>query len=50
MSRSKLCPTTADPVRALYQTVCVAVRMIVEIGFVPRRDGAVAFIDNPGWF
>lgn len=37
---------TADPSRSLYQTDCIATRLLMPIAFAKRRDSAVAFIDG----
>lgn len=42
-------PTTADPVRSMYQTAAIALRCILEIGFGKRRSNAVAYLDDPTW-
>jgi hypothetical protein len=42
-------PTTADPVRSLWQTASVAARVIHEIDFVKRRSTAVAYLDGASW-
>jgi hypothetical protein len=39
-------PTTADPVRSMWQTDSVALRLLLDIGFGARRSGAVAFMDG----
>ena len=36
----------ADPVRSLYQTDAIAVRMILPVAFAKRRAGAVAVMNN----
>lgn len=41
--------TVAAPIRSLYQTDSVAVRLIGDIGFAKRRSNAVAFVDPTGW-
>jgi hypothetical protein len=38
--------TTADPVTSLYQQDRVALRMILDCGFVKRRTNSVAFMDS----
>jgi hypothetical protein len=43
-------PTTADPVRSLWQTASAALRVIHELDFVKRRTGAVAFSDGVAWW
>ncbi|MFM9859269.1 phage major capsid protein [Pseudoxanthobacter sp. M-2] len=42
-------PTTADPVRSIYQTDGIAIRIIAEIAFAKRRSDAVAFINDASW-
>ncbi len=42
-------PTTADPVRSLWQTAAVATRLSLPIAFATRRTGAVVFADNLQW-
>lgn len=42
-------PTTADPVRSMFQTDGIAIRIIAEIAFAKRRADAVAYIDNASW-
>ncbi|MFT4115598.1 phage major capsid protein [Bradyrhizobium sp.] len=42
-------PTTADPVRSLWQTATVAVRIIHELAFAKRRSTAVAYLDGATW-
>lgn len=42
-------PTTADPVRSLWQTATIAVRVIHELAFAKRRSTAVAFLDGATW-
>lgn len=39
-------PTVADPARSLWQTDAIAVRLIADVAFAPRRNGAVAWIDG----
>lgn len=34
----------ADPVRSMFQTACLALRMIVDVGYAKRRAGAVAML------
>jgi hypothetical protein len=41
--------TVAAPVRSLFQTDSVGLRVISQIAFAKRRSGAVAFLDNPTW-
>ncbi|WP_420564154.1 phage major capsid protein [Thalassobaculum sp.] len=42
-------PTTAAPVRSLWQTASVAARVIHEIAFAKRRTNAVAFVEGATW-
>jgi HK97 family phage major capsid protein/HK97 family phage prohead protease len=42
-------PTTADPVRSLWQTGTIGVRMMMDIGWTMRRSGMVAWIDGTSW-
>jgi hypothetical protein len=42
-------PTTADPVRSLWQTDAIALRAIIDVSYVARRSNAVAFIEYPGF-
>jgi HK97 family phage prohead protease/HK97 family phage major capsid protein len=42
-------PTTADPVRSLWQTASVGVRMINELTWKMRRTGMVQWIDGTSW-
>ena len=42
-------PTVADPVRSLWQTDSVGVRIIAEVAFAKRRAGAVAYMDEVLW-
>jgi len=42
-------PTVAAPTRSLFQTDCIAFRMLAELAFGSRRAGAVAFVDGVGW-
>lgn len=42
-------PTTADPVRSMFQTDGIAIRIIAEIAFAKRRTDAVAYINNASW-
>ncbi|MCC3243757.1 hypothetical protein LG047_02480 [Methylocystis sp. WRRC1] len=41
-------PTTADPVREVYQTATIAVRLLVDIAFV-QRNGLVVFAEGVSW-
>lgn len=40
---------TADPVRSMYQTAGIALRMLVDLAFAKRRAGAVAYRDGVAW-
>ena len=42
-------PTTADPVRSMWQSASTALRCIVELCWAKRRAGAVAFLDGASW-
>lgn len=42
-------PTTADPVRSLWQTNSVGVRMLMDVSWVMRRTGMVQWIDTTTW-
>lgn len=42
-------PTTADPVRSLWQTATVGVRMLMQITWKMRRSGMVQWIDTTTW-
>jgi HK97 family phage major capsid protein/HK97 family phage prohead protease len=42
-------PTVADPVRSLWQTNSIGVRMIQDISWMMRRSGMVQFIDPVSW-
>lgn len=42
-------PTTADPIRSLWQTATEAMRVIHEIDFTKRRATAVAYLDGANW-
>jgi HK97 family phage major capsid protein/HK97 family phage prohead protease len=42
-------PTTADPVRSLWQTASVGVRMIMGVGWAMKRTGSVQWIDGTSW-
>lgn len=39
-------PTTADPVRSLWQTATIGVRMIMDVSWTMRRAGMVQWIDT----
>ena len=40
---------TAAPVRSMFQTDCIAVRLLCDIAFAKRRSNAVAFVDGVDW-
>ena len=42
-------PATADPVRSTFQTATLGIRLILELDWAQRADGAVAFQDGLGW-
>lgn len=42
-------PTTADPVRSLWQTGAIGVRMLMDIGWVMARPGMVRWIDGTSY-
>lgn len=42
-------PTTADPVRSLWQTASLAIRVIHDLAFAKRRATAVAYLDGATW-
>ena len=42
-------PTTADPVRSLWQTASVGVRMLLDVSWTMRRTGMVQWIDGTSW-
>lgn len=42
-------PTTADPVRSLWQTNSVGVRMMMDVSWTMRRTGMVQWIDTTTW-
>ena len=42
-------PTTADPVRSLWQTASVGVRMLMNVSWTMRRTGMVQWIDGTSW-
>jgi hypothetical protein len=41
--------TAADPVRSLWQTDAIALRLIVDMAFVKLNTGAAAFVDGVRW-
>jgi hypothetical protein len=42
-------PTTADPVRSMFQTNSIALRMILRLTWKMRRSGMVQWIDGTSW-
>ncbi|MGE4044472.1 MAG: phage major capsid protein [Acetobacteraceae bacterium] len=42
-------PTTADPVRSLWQTASVGVRMLMDVSWTMRRTGMVQWVDGTSW-
>lgn len=42
-------PTTADPVRSLWQTNSMGVRMLLDVSWTMRRTGVVQWIDGTTW-
>ena len=42
-------PTTADPVRSLWQTASVGVRMLLDVSWTMRRTGMVQWVDTTSW-
>lgn len=42
-------PTTADPVRSLWQTASIGVRMLWDISWKMRRAGMVQWINGTSW-
>lgn len=42
-------PTTADPVRSLWQTASIGVRMLMDVSWKMRRTGMVQWIDGTSW-
>lgn len=42
-------PTTADPVRSLWQTNSVAIRMLMDVSWKMRRGGMVQWINGTSW-
>lgn len=41
--------TVADPVRSLWQTASIGVRMLMDISWKMRRSGMVSWIDTTSW-
>ena len=42
-------PTTADPVRSLWQTASVGVRMLMDVSWTMRRTGMVQWVNGTTW-
>lgn len=42
-------PTTADPVRSLFQTASIGVRMLLDVSWTMRRTGVVQWINGTSW-
>lgn len=42
-------PTTADPVRSLWQTATIGVRMLMDVSWKMRRSGMVQWVDTTTW-
>ncbi len=42
-------PTTADPVRSLFQTATIGVRMLMDVSWSMRRAGMVRWVDGTSW-
>jgi HK97 family phage prohead protease/HK97 family phage major capsid protein len=42
-------PTVADPVRSLWQTASVGVRMLMDVSWTMRRTGMVQWTDGTTW-
>lgn len=42
-------PATADPVRSLWQTATIGVRMLMDVSWKMRRSGMVQWIDGTSW-
>lgn len=40
---------TADPVRSMFQTDSIALRLIADVAFAPRRPNAVAYLEGATW-
>ena len=41
--------TVADPVRSLWQTDSIGIRMVMDIGWIMRRSGVVQWVDGTSW-
>ncbi|WP_323130491.1 hypothetical protein [Sinorhizobium medicae] len=42
-------PVTASPVRSLWQTASIGVRMLLDMNWSMRRAGMVAWMENVTW-
>lgn len=42
-------PTTADPIRSVWQSGSMSLRLLFDIAFVKRRANAAAYLDGAGW-
>jgi hypothetical protein len=42
-------PTTADPVRSMFQTHSMAIKMVLPLTWKMRRSGMVQWIDGTSW-
>lgn len=42
-------PKVAAPVRSMWQTNCIALRLLADVAFAPRRPNAVAWLQDPTW-
>lgn len=42
-------PTAADPVRSLWQTASIGVRMLMDVSWTMRRTGMVQWVDTTTW-
>lgn len=42
-------PTTADPVRSFFQTASIAIRLLADVAFAPRRPSAAAWLTGATW-
>jgi HK97 family phage major capsid protein/HK97 family phage prohead protease len=42
-------PTTADPVRSLWQTASIGVRMLMDVSWLMRRPGMVQWVNGTSW-
>ncbi len=42
-------PTTAAPVRSMFQTDCLAIRLLADFSWVKLHEDAVAFVEDVNW-